>query len=217
MPFKLSPSAIKLFEECSRCFWLHHHKIWKRLNGIFPSLPGGMDNVIKNHFDEFRVKGELPPELKNEPDVKDTKLFSNQEKLDDWRKMTGVKIEDDEGNVLRGGVDELLIKDNKLIVLDYKTRRSPPGEDIIKFNRFQQNAYNYMLRKLGEKTEDYFFLLFYWPEKVNPTGEVVFKTQLVKEPVNVESAEMIWRNSLNILNSECPKETCEWCENIKNN
>lgn len=30
MPFKLSPSSIALFQECSRCFWLDKHKVWKR-------------------------------------------------------------------------------------------------------------------------------------------------------------------------------------------
>ena len=40
--FKLSASALKLMEECPRCFWLHHHDK-KRPSGIFPSLPNGMD------------------------------------------------------------------------------------------------------------------------------------------------------------------------------
>jgi len=63
MEFRLSPSALNLMKECPRCFWLAQHKVWKRPAGIFPSLPSGMDKILKIHFDKFRDKGQLPPEL----------------------------------------------------------------------------------------------------------------------------------------------------------
>jgi len=47
MNFKLSPSALNLMKECPRCFWLAQHKVWKRPSGIFPSLPSGMDRILK--------------------------------------------------------------------------------------------------------------------------------------------------------------------------
>ena len=65
MTFKLSPSSLNLMKECPRCFWLHQHKVWSRPSGIFPSLPNGMDKILKVHFDKFRDKGKLPPELNN--------------------------------------------------------------------------------------------------------------------------------------------------------
>jgi len=36
----------------------------KRPSGIFPSLPSGMDKILKEHFDRFMKKNELPPEIK---------------------------------------------------------------------------------------------------------------------------------------------------------
>ena len=63
MGYRLSPSALNLFKECPRCFWLTHHKVWKRPSGIFPSLPSGMDRILKVHFDKFRDGGRLPPEI----------------------------------------------------------------------------------------------------------------------------------------------------------
>ena len=54
---RLSPSTLNLFLECPRCFWLHINKRIQRPRGIFPSLPGGMDLVIKDYFDcEYRGK-----------------------------------------------------------------------------------------------------------------------------------------------------------------
>jgi len=58
--YKLSPSALHLLDECPRCFWLTQHKLWKRPIGIFPSLPNGMDKILKEYFDLYRDKHLIP-------------------------------------------------------------------------------------------------------------------------------------------------------------
>ncbi len=213
MPYKLSPSAINLIEECPRCFWLTQHKVWKRPQGIFPSLPSGMDSILKAHFDKFMKKGTLPPELCNNKECKDMKLFDDEEKLKVWRSnFKGISWTDKEGNELHGAVDNLLTKGKKLIVLDYKTRGYALKDDTAEHYRFQQNIYNFLLRKNGYETEDFFFLLFYIPKHVTETGEIVFDNQLVKMSVDVKSAEKTWKKALKLLNSDCPKKSCEWCD-----
>jgi len=58
---RLSPTTgLSLFKECPRCFWLHFNKNVHRPRGIFPSLPSGMDLVIKNYFDRYRSMGQAP-------------------------------------------------------------------------------------------------------------------------------------------------------------
>ena len=213
MTFKLSPSALNLMKECPRCFWLHRNKVWKRPSGIFPSLPSGMDKILKIHFDKFRDKGELPPELCNNNHCEDMKLFDDEELLKVWQSnFKGVSWTDKEGNELHGAVDNILVKGKKFIVLDYKTRGYPLKEDTAEHYRLQQNIYNFLLRKNGYETEDYFFLLFYVPKEVMATGEVIFDTELVKMKVDVEMAEKAWKDALKLLNSDCPKDSCEWCE-----
>lgn len=64
MPYKFSPSSLSLLKDCPRCFWLQFNKGIKRPDSIFPSLPSGMDRVLKAHFDSFIGSKELPPELK---------------------------------------------------------------------------------------------------------------------------------------------------------
>ena len=49
-------------------------------------------------------------------------------------------------------------------------------------------------------------------KKVNDTGEVIFDTELVKMDVDVENAEKLFNQALDILNGECPEEKCVWCE-----
>ena len=43
MTVTLSPSSLNLMKDCPRCFWVQFNKGIKRPNGIFPSLPSGID------------------------------------------------------------------------------------------------------------------------------------------------------------------------------
>jgi len=215
MAYKLSPSALNLFKECPRCFWLTEHDKWKRPSGIFPSLPSGMDGILKKHFDKFMERGEMPPELCNNSECKNLKLFDDRELLKEWRNSRkGLWFEDKEGNILHGGIDNMLVNktNNKLVVLDYKTRGFPLKEDTHEHYQDQLNIYAWLLEKLGYKTEDFAFLLFYHPKEVLETGEVVFNTDLKKMKVDAKDAEKLFNKAIKMLNCECPKEGCEWCE-----
>jgi hypothetical protein len=177
------------------------------------SLMSGMDRVLKNHFDKFMRKGELPPEIRNHSHTQGLTLFENEELLKVWRNnFKGVSWTDKEGNVLHGAVDNILQKGKKLIVLDYKTRGFALKEDTADHYQNQMDIYNFLLRKNGYETENFAFLLFYIPEKVLETGEVVFEAVLARRDVNVKNAEKIFEDAIKLLNGECPVEGCEWCE-----
>ena len=212
MHYKLSPSSLHLFEECPKCFWLQLNKGIKRPEGIFPSLPSGVDAVLKRHFDSFRDKGALPPELN---ELKDVKLFDDKELLRVWRNnLKGIQWIDEKGNLFRGAVDNLLQKGKKLIVLDYKTRGFPLKEDTTSHYKNQLDIYNFLLRKNSYETEDYSYLLFYIPAEVDKTGAIRFETQLVKMPVDVKNAETLFNQAITVLENEIPNssEDCEWCK-----
>ncbi len=216
--FRLSPSALNLMKECPRCFWLTQHKVWKRPAGIFPSLPSGMDRILKNHFNKFRDADQLPPELCDNSECEGTNLFgeneSEKELLKKWQNnRKGISWQDNKGNELHGAVDNLLVKDGKIIVLDYKTRGYPLKDETADHYQTQLDIYNFLFRKNGYKTEDFAFLLFYVPKEVLPTGEVVFYTSLIKMKVNIKNAEKVWERAIKLLEGDCPKETCEWCNN----
>jgi len=200
-------------QECPRCFWLDKHDTWKRPSGVFPSLPSGMDKILKIHFDKFMKKGKMPPELCEKMECKNLKLFDDENLLLIWRNnLKGISWTDKEGNILHGSIDNLLVKGKKLIVLDYKTRGFPLKEDTADRSQNQLNLYNFLLQKNGYETEDFAFLLFYYPKEVLETGEIIFENQLVKMPVDIKNAEALWKKAIKLLNSECPEECCEWCE-----
>ena len=213
--YKLSPSALNLLKECPRCFWLTEHKIWRRPIGIFPSRPSGMDRILKTHFDKFMDRGLLPPELCKDSECENFKLFDDKKLLAEFRNSRkGLWFEDSDGNILHGGIDNILVNkaNNKLIVLDYKTRGYPLKEATHEHYQDQLDIYSWLLEKLGFHVENFAYLLFYYPNEVLETGEVVFDTVLKKMKIDIKNAEDLWKKALELLNSECPEKGCQWCE-----
>lgn len=211
MSYKLSPSSLNLMEECPRCFWLQLNSGISRPGGIFPSLPSGMDRVLKAHFDSFRDRKALPPELSGV----DAQLFSNIELLDIWRNnRQGIQFNDDKGNLVRGAVDDVLQKGSKLIVLDFKTRGFPLKEDTASYYQLQLDVYNFLLRKAGYETEDYAYLLFYMPKEVGKGGEFIFNSELVKMDISTKNAERTISKALSLLSGKIPpiNGECQYCK-----
>jgi hypothetical protein len=210
MSYFLSPSTLKLATDCPKCFWLQFRKKIKRPDTIFPSLPSGMDSVLKKHFEEYAEKDELPPEINK---LKGVKVF-NDPILKKWQNYKqGLVYEDEKGNILKGAVDSILQKGDKLIVLDYKTRGYPLKANTHTYYTDQLDLYNFLLRKNNKKTEDYSYLLFYHPDKVIESV-FQFHSDLIKIPVNIKKAQKIWDDALKLLDGPIPvaSDECQFCK-----
>ena len=55
-------------------------------------------------------------------------------------------------------------------------------------------------------------MLFYYPKEVTEDGKVIFDTILARREIDCKNAERIFEKAIKLLNGECPKEGCEWCE-----
>lgn len=215
--YKLTVTGdIALFLQCKRCFWLSVVKGLKRPDNIFPSLPSGMDRILKEHFDRFAKIKELPPEIRQQDHLKDCCLFDDKNLLEAWRDAKrGLAYKDPQsGVILKGAIDNIIKKGEKLIVLDYKTRGYPLKENTHQYYQVQMDFYNFLLRKNGHDTEDFAFLLFYYPNKVTPTGEVIFDTTLKVIQTDVQKAIEILNQAIKTLQDKIPQRdpNCSYCE-----
>ena len=206
---KLSNSTISIFRECPLCFWLQFRMGIKRPDTIFPSLPSGMDMVIKHYFDSFRGKA-LPPELKG---LDGARLFDDVMLLNAWRSMMkGIIYEDKTLDAtLKGVVDDMLVIDGKMVILDFKTRGFPLKEDTHRHYQGQLDIYTYLLEKNGFDAGHYGYLLFYYPDKIIDSGVVMFDTKPVKMDTNPMNAEAVFRSAVECLRSDEPPQPSAGC------
>lgn len=209
----MSPSRINLYVECPRCFWLRVNEGVERPTRPFPSLPSGIDGVLKDHFDRYRARNELPPELRGEVDEALCGDVDLVERARDWRReprYTDAEVD----AVLRGGVDDLLeTGDGSLVVLDYKTRGYPPKDGVPGYYARQVGLYSLMLREAGYPTTDYGYLLYYYPGEVGGAGEVRFETELRRVGVDVDGSRDLFRDAVDMLRGSLPEpaEDCDYC------
>ncbi|MFH1202441.1 MAG: PD-(D/E)XK nuclease family protein [Candidatus Omnitrophota bacterium] len=210
---KLSPSTLNIFVNCPRCFWLLMNKNIRRPRGIFPSLPSGMDAVIKDYFDKHRRNGLLPPELEGKVRGKLLGDFSLLNKWRDWR-STDLKYRDDAlGVELSGALDDCIVEDNLYSPLDYKTRGFAVKEDPRKYYQLQLDCYCLMLKSKGYKLKGLAYLVYYYPKKVSENGLVSFNIEVFEVTTNPENALKVIKDALNTLCGTIPKSAvnCEYC------
>lgn len=210
--FRISPTTgLSLFKECPRCFWLHFNKNVHRPRGIFPSLPGGMDLLIKNYFDKYR--GTLPPEIVGKVVGQ---LMPEIELLSKWRNwQTGLEYYDKERDAVHfGALDDCFIDGDYYIPLDYKTRGSAPNDgDSEKYYQIQLDSYTLLLAKNGYKTRDFAYLVYYYPEEIKENGIAKFNIKVVKVDTDLKRAQKRFEDAVDLLKGPIPKHhsDCEYC------
>jgi len=235
---KLSPSKLNMFNDCPRCFYDTYTLKIVKPRGIFPSLPGGMDLVIKKHFDNFR--GSMPPEIK---DRVEGALMKDQALLKRWRFWrTGMTYNDEVNNILLiGAIDDCVVyadlstvpPTEYYIPLDYKTKGSEPKDDGSQYYQTQLDCYNLMLLSTGYKIKEIGYLVYFYPtnvhtleihklkdvEKVSHYHETItrFGISVFKIPCSSERAKELIRKAAECLRGKRPKAsmTCEHCEHIE--
>lgn len=212
MPHTLSPTALNLFKECPRCFWLQYRHSIKRPSGPFPSLPNGMDKILKEYFDNCAKEKQLPPELKKIDE--NFGFFDDFEKLSEWRNpFRGLRWEDSKGNVLRGAIDNLLTKENEFVIVDFKTRGFPLKGDLpIQYN-LQISTYSYLLLQNGYSPSKIAYIFLLYPIKCETGNLVRFQIETIPINVNLNIVEETFNSAITTLSRDNPPLfECKFCK-----
>ncbi len=201
----LSPSKLSLMKDCQRCFWLAQRRNIKRPNGIFPSLPSGIDRIAKRYFDSFRAQQKLPPELQEIGGTLVPQYIIDR--FRDWRRMRFNNGE----FVFYGALDECLELDGKLCVVDFKTKGSAELGMSKSIYTDQLSLYNFLLMQNGHDVHNFGYVLLYSPSSIETKGEFRFDVTLVKIEIDSERAHALLKKALSILNCENPPEQSPEC------
>ena len=208
----LSASSLALFNECPRCFYLQVKEGIRRPQGIPMPLYTKMDLLIKDYFDEFRVKGELPPQLEG---LVEGRLLDNPELLKKWRNWrTGLSFTDKKADFkIVSALDDCLItEDNFFIPLDYKSK-GDIREDSHIFHQNQLNIYTWLLDENGYPTKDVGYLVFFAPLKVNSNNTIKFNIVPKRIETSKENAKEFFYKAVSLLQGPMPGKhgTCDYC------
>lgn len=177
---RFSNSQLGIYEDCPRCFWLEQHHKVKRPRGIFPSLPGGVDRILKPYFDNHVKAKTFPPEMEK---LAGAMPYWDRAKMHHWRNWRNLQIEVDGIALLSGALDELITwPDGVHSPYDYKTRGAPPVEGASEdYYGTQLDIYHLLIEegcKLKCNGDGY--LGYYWPIEVTGHGDFKFATDVVK-------------------------------------
>ncbi len=215
MSIALSPSSLNVFLDCPRCFWQDKNEKRGRPRGIFPSLPSGIDRVLKVYFDGYRTRNVLPPDLVGK--VRGI-LVSDRELLKKWRHW---RISDlrytcpTTGALLRGAIDDCLIDGQTYVILDYKTKGGPLKEaDILgTWYENQMDCYTLMLQASGRQIGDVAYLVYYYPVAACDNGMFQFTVEPVAVTVDPDRARATVRTAAECLAGPKPAASreCEYC------
>ncbi|MCK5017321.1 MAG: PD-(D/E)XK nuclease family protein [Candidatus Peribacteraceae bacterium] len=186
----------------------------RRPSGPFPSLPSGMDNILKVHFDKHRKDDTLPEELAGKFEGR---LFRDVGKLDVWRNnFRGLRYLDEKSGItLTGALDDLFVtSDSKYAPLDFKTRGFPRKEDTHKHYQHQMDLYSFLLEKNSMDPANYAILIFYHPLNVEDNHNVIFNADTVKVPVDRNHGEKIFLDAIKCILGDEPKgsDNCNYCK-----
>ena len=208
----LSPSKLNLKAECIRCFYDANVLKIERPRGIFPSLPGGVDRVMKDYLDQYR--GGLPPSLVGRiPGV----LWGSVEqitKLRNWR--SGLKaILKVGGKVvsLIGALDDVILEDSGTYsVFDTKTKGDVPKDDGARYYQNQLDLYALLLRENAMPPSGKGYLDYHYP--VQTAGNTItFDHALYVLSADADRAMKLLQEAVACLTGGQPdsNQECEFC------
>ena len=202
---RLSASTLKLYLECPRCFWLHVNKKIERPRGPFPSLPSGMDMVLKRYFDLYRRRGTLPPLI-------DGKLTGTLMKDTLTLGFTDDAID---GRIWGKLDDALILPDGGYAPLDHKTRASAPNDASYteKYYKFQMDVYTLLLERNGHPTSRTAYVIYYFPVEGTLHNGFPFQVAVHQIATDPDGAYRVFVNACRCLEGPLPPcgELCEFC------
>lgn len=218
--YSLSASKLNILNDCRRCFWLHMTQKIERPRGIFPSLPGGMDRVMKHYLDRYR--GSMPPELQGSIPGVLWGTVAEIGKLRQWQSGMKPVVQTPHGSVsLIGALDDLAVHTDLYSPVDGKTKGSAVKDgDTEKYYRTQGDTYHLMLRETGKKPSGKAYFFYLWPEGISGAAEatlpVAFNFKTITVETDADRVMALICKATELLSTSDAKGpaapmTCEYC------
>jgi len=171
-----------------------------------------MDELLKEEFDAYRLKGLAHP-LLEENNIK-AQLFKNQKLLNQWRNnLAGIRYCDEELQAtLFGAVDDVLeFNDGKIAPLDYKSTGSTAVNIYDRF-QLQLDTYTFLMEKNGYQTPRKGYLVFYIIDKSRGfIDRLPFRKEIIEIDTNPSDIYEIFKEAVVVLRQTNPPDHSQDC------
>ena len=222
--FKMSRSKVQLFTECPKCFYLDTRLGVGRLGSLPFTLNNAVDALLKNEFDEYRLKQEPHPYfISNNIDA----VPYQHEKLNEWREnFKGIHYHHERlGFNLTGAIDDLWIdnKTQKIIVADYKATAKESevtlDADWQQGYRNQMGFYQYILRGIGFDVDETGWFVYANGIKTNKRfdNQLKFDVSMIPYKADTSWIEPTLEDIKQCLESDVipeQHEDCKYCNYV---
>ena len=213
--FSLSPSKIGVLKDCPKCFYNANVLKVDRPRGIFPSLPGGVDLVMKTCFDAFRPV--LPAHLVKQ--LPGRTLWGNKDqinKLRNWRSglKTELKIQGKTVSLI-GALDDLIVEaDGTFSPFDVKTKGKQPETDGAEYYQHQMDLYSLMLFENKMQPSGNAYLDYWFPTTFTDIGDMGWGDRLFTLDTSCQRGRAWLENAVTIMtagSAPASSSKCEYC------
>lgn len=210
----LSPSKLGIYRECTRCFYDANVLKIERPRGIFPSLPGGVDRVMKDYGDQYR--GQMMPHLATKLTGTLWGTVEQMNKLRNWRSglKANLTAHGKSVNVI-GALDDLVLEqDGTYSPFDTKTKGDVPKDDGSQYYQGQMDIYALFLKQANMTPSGKAYLDYWYPVVTGGDGSITFKDQLYTLTADPGRAVKLIEDAVAVLIGDRPavNPTCEYCK-----
>jgi len=215
--YSLSPSKLGVLRECDRCFYDANVLKIERPRGIFPSLPGGVDRVMKQVIDRHR--GLMLPSLAHKIDGVFWGTVPQITKLRHWK--SGLKAEIQVGATvvsLIGALDDLIVhEDGTYSPWDTKTKGDVPKDDGSQYYQAQMDCYALFLRENGMPPSGRAFLNYYYPVEMENEEVMSWDSVLYELTAYPQRAIGLVVKAVGVMEGPRPERNmgCEYCRFVQ--
>lgn len=207
---RLSPSKLNLFRDCPRCFWLSVVKGIDQPRGPMPTILIGLDSVIKNYFQRYREKGELPPIIQGRIEGKLVK-----------KPLSFIKFADSSINaIMSGKLDEcIILKGGLYAPLDHKSG-GRFVEAVHPAFQMQMDSYTFLLESNGYPIAGKAYLVYYFPTDGELHNGFPFEVDIKEVETDPSRALDLFRKAVEIARAPSPPPNgkrcafCRWRESL---
>jgi hypothetical protein len=231
-PYKVSPSMLGKFLDCSSCFIAKHVGGLKQPSGPMAMIAGGLDRSLRRIMEGHHAAGVMPADFAAVPELSGYELAS-RDFVSGFLSVDQSDYIDVNGLIfkLHGALDELFVRttddgSEEFLVADYKSKYGVDAAQKDPHPAFvrQLRLYAYILRSNGHQVSNTALLLNYYPTETEVVDEVHPVLQFLPYAVDVSPSTITplladiqtmvtTFATQNATGTTLPKNPdCKWCD-----